>query len=46
MVQVPADTMLTVLPETVQIPGVVEAKITGLVEAPDVAETAKLPPSV
>lgn len=36
--QVPAETMLTVLPETVHTPDVVDAKTTALPEAPPVAE--------
>ena len=46
MVHVPADTMLTVLPETVQTPVVVEAKVTALPDAPPVAETLNVPAGV
>lgn len=42
--QVPADTVDTVLPETVHTSGVVDAKTNGLEEAPGVADTLKLPP--
>ena len=43
IVHVPADTMLTVLPETVHTAKVVEANATALPDAPPVAETAKVP---
>ena len=44
--QVPAVTPVTVLPETVHTPVVVELKVTGLPEAPPVALTVPVPPTV
>lgn len=39
----PADSIVTVRPATLQIAGVVVANTTGLPEAPPLAETLKLP---
>ena len=39
MVQVPAPTKLTVVPDTVHTAGVAEVKVTGLPEPPPVAAT-------
>ena len=41
--QLPAETIVTVPPATVQIAGVVLANTTGLPEAPPLAEMAKVP---
>jgi hypothetical protein len=41
---VPADSIVTVVPVTVQTAGVVLPKTTGLVDAPAVAEIANVPP--
>ena len=45
IVQVPAATPVTVLPLTVQTPVVVEANVTGLPDAPPVADTVPIPPT-
>ena len=42
--QLPAATMVTVLPATVHTAAVVLAKTTGLPEAPPLADTLKVPP--
>ena len=44
--QLPAETIVTVAPATVQTAGVVLANTTGLPEAPPVAETMNVPPAV
>ena len=45
IVQVPAVTPVTVLPLTVQTPVVVEVNVTGLPDAPPVADTVPVPPT-
>lgn len=42
--QLPADSMVTVLPDTVQTAGDAEPNTNAAVDAPGVADTVKLPP--
>ena len=46
MVQVPTASPVTVLPLTVQMPGVVVLNVTGLPDAPPVALTVVVPPTL
>ena len=46
MVQVPAAIALTLAPETLQMPGVMLVKVTELPDAPPVATSAAMPPTI